>query len=99
MKDKRVIYLEYLRVYAIIAVVIMHISAQNWYDFEGQSLEWNIFNFYDSIVRWGVPIFVMISGSLFLSKKIEIKNIYKKNILKLIIIYCLWSTFYAFLFQ
>ena len=92
---KRIIYLDYLRVAAIMSVVILHVAAQNWYNLDGQSLEWNIFNFYDSIVRWGVPIFVMISGSLFLSKKIETKSIYIKNVLKLVIVYFVWSIFYG----
>ena len=92
---KRIIYLDYLRVAAIMSVVILHVAAQNWYNLDGQSIEWNIFNFYDGIVRWGVPIFVMISGSLFLSKKIETKSIYIKNVLKLVIVYFVWSIFYG----
>lgn len=91
----RVVYFDYLRVFAIFAVIILHVSSQNWSNFSGRSYEWHIFNFYDSIVRWGVPIFVMISGSLFLSKKIEISTIYKKNILKLVITYLFWSIFYV----
>jgi surface polysaccharide O-acyltransferase-like enzyme len=88
-------YFDYLRVAATISVVVLHVSAQNWYSFNGRSFEWNVFNFYDSIVRWGVPIFLMISGSLFLYRDIEIKNLYRKYILRLFVAYCFWALFYA----
>lgn len=91
----RVVYFDYLRVFSMIAVVVLHVAAQNYGSLLGRSYTWNIFNIYNSLVRWGVPIFVMISGSLFLSRKIEIKELYKKNILKLSIIYIFWSIFYA----
>ena len=95
MVRKRIMYFDYLRVAATISVVVLHVSAQNWYSFNGRSFEWNVFNFYDSIVRWGVPIFLMISGSLFLYRDIEIKNLYRKYILRLFVAYCFWALFYA----
>ncbi|MBQ8134979.1 MAG: acyltransferase family protein [Clostridia bacterium] len=75
--------------------MILHISAQNWHDSDIHSFEWNTFNFYDSIVRWGVPVFTMISGSLFLNGTQSIERIYKKNILRIITAFIFWSMFYA----
>lgn len=95
MESKRIVYLDCLRVIATVAVVVLHVSASNWSAFGGRSFEWNVFNFYDSIVRWGVPIFLMISGSLFLHKEIDIKNIFSKNIFRLIVAYIFWAFFYA----
>lgn len=92
---KRIIYFDYLRVIAILAVIILHVAAQNFNSLNGRSLTWNIHNFYDGLVRWGVPIFVMISGSLFLSREIEIKTLYKKNISRLVVVYLIWAVFYA----
>ena len=61
-------------------------------------VEWAIFNFYDSAVRWGVPIFVMISGALFLNKKdIPVKKIIFKYILRLWVAYAVWSFIYYLL--
>lgn len=65
--------------------MVLHISAQNWRVTDVISFEWNVFNFYDSIVRWAVPVFVMISGALFLSREYSIKKIYGKNILRILV--------------
>lgn len=98
-KEERKIYFDFLRIFATFAVIILHVSAQNWHTTDINSFEWNIFNFYDSIVRWGVPIFVMISGALFLNKNQSIKKIYTKNILRIIIAFIFWSLIYTVLFS
>lgn len=95
----RVVYFDYLRVAAVIAVIVLHVAAQYWYDIGGASLEWQIFNFYDGIVRWGVPIFVMISGALFLSREVSIEMLYKKYISRMLVAYFFWVLFYAIIEQ
>mgnify|MGYP003312030345 CR=1 FL=1 len=97
-KEERKTYLDYLRVLATLAVMIIHISAQNWYRVDVNSSQWRLFNFYDAIVRWSVPAFVMISGSIFLSRDIPIKKIYGKYVLRMLIAYSFWSFVY-YLFQ
>ena len=52
-------------------------------------------NVYDSLVRFAVPIFVMISGALFLQRDIPTKIIYTKYILKLSVAYIFWSLIYS----
>ena len=52
-------------------------------------------NFYDSIVRWGVPVFVMISGCLFLSGNSTLKKIYQKNIFRIARAFVFWSIVYT----
>lgn len=93
--SKRVIYFDYIRVFATIAVIVLHVASQNWNSVDCRSFEWNIFNIYDGIVRWGVPAFLMISGTLFLGREIEIKKLYSKNILRMFTAYIVWSTIYA----
>ena len=51
------------------------------------SLEWKVFNFFESIVRWSVPIFVMISGSLFLGREIPLRKMYSKYIFRMVIFF------------
>ncbi len=99
IERKREIYLDILRIIAIFAIIIVHTSAQNWYKTDVFSFEWNIFNIYDSMFKWGTPIFVMISGALFLSANYSIEKIYKKNILRIIIAFIFWSLIYTFLFS
>lgn len=96
---KRKIYCDYLRLIATFAVVVLHVSASNWYGADVHGLAWQSFNFYDSATRWSVPIFVMISGALFLGREIPIKKIYSKYILRLVIAFFTWNLFYAIMTQ
>lgn len=96
--DKRIAYMDYLRVAATVAVITLHVAAQNWGNVDIHGSDWMIFNFYDSIVRWSVPVFVMISGALFLDKDvIPIKKIYSKYVLRMVVAYVVWSFIYYLL--
>ena len=97
MKKERTVYLDYIRVLATIAIVVLHVTAWNWSYVDARSVTWNTFNFYNGCVRWAVPAFLMISGALFLRKDIEIKVIYSKYILRLVVIYIVWAAFYAWI--
>ena len=55
----------------------------------------SICNVFDGICRWSVPIFVMISGSLFLNREPDIKKLYSKNILRIITAFIFWSVLYG----
>ncbi|MDO4741758.1 MAG: acyltransferase family protein [Candidatus Saccharibacteria bacterium] len=93
--QNRIIYFDFLRIFAIIAVIFVHVAAENWYSTEPRSLTWNLYSLVDSLVRWGVPIFVMISGALFLNRNQSLKKIFRKHIIKLIILFFVWSLIYA----
>ena len=93
--DSRVVYLDLLKIIASFAVIVLHTSAMYWARVDVNSFDWQVFNIYDSIVRWCVPIFVMVSGALFLSRDISIKKIYSKYILRIIIAFIVWSLVYA----
>lgn len=96
--ENRKSYLDYLRITSTVSVIILHVAATKWYSTDVSTIQWQIFNFYDSIVRWCVPVFVMISGALFLSKPVSINKIYSKYISKLLVAYCFWSII-CFLFM
>lgn len=93
--DNRIIYFDYLRVFAIVAVVFLHVAASQWGTVNINSANWHVFNAFDSIMRWGVSAFVMISGALFLGKETKTKVLYKKYIFRLLIAYFAWSIIYA----
>lgn len=98
--ENRVVYLDILRVFAIIAVIMLHTSAQNWNATVPSSFEWNVFNIFESCSRWGVPIFVMISGAVFLdgSREVTIKKLYFHSIKRLLVVYLVWDFIYATLY-
>lgn len=94
---KRLFYLDILRIMAIIAVVMLHVSAQRYF-VSFPSFEWEVRMFFNSMVRWGVPIFVMISGALFLDpqKEVSLVKLYSKNLLRIFVAFFVWSTIYEF---
>lgn len=88
-------HLDYLRVFASIAIILLHVCCQNMKYVELAGTEWNIYNIGNSLSRWGVPVFVMMSGALFLPREIPVKTLYKKYISRMAIAYVVWSAFYA----
>lgn len=96
---ERVDYLDALRVIAIVFVLMIHTIFQSFNNMSVHSWEWQTMNIYDSISRWSVPVFVMISGALFLDGKKPFKEILKKNVLRLVTAYLFWTLIYAILCQ
>ena len=47
------------------------------------------------MVQWGVPVFVMISGALFLGREQTLQKLFKKNILRIATAFVFWSVLYA----
>lgn len=92
---KKIYYLDVLRALATIAVVGTHVSGMYMYTWSMNTFNAQFICATKSIERFGVSLFVMISGALLLSSSVDIRSIYKKRIPKLIRIYVLWSVFYA----
>ncbi|GAB6988191.1 acyltransferase [Paenibacillus pini] len=97
LKDKRVIFIDILRILSIIAVIILHYTADlltRTNDFNTTS--WWISNFFNSISRFAVPVFFMISGSMILRVEVtSYRHFYVKKVLPLIISLVSWSFIYA----
>ena len=94
-KKDRFIYFDVLKIIATFAVVMLHVSAQHWFYVKLKTPEWRAFNLYDGSVRFPVPLFVMISGALFLSADRPIKQIFGKYILRIVTAFLFWSVLYA----
>lgn len=91
--------LDVMRVAAIAAVILLHVSEQcrNFVDIGTRG--WLVFTAFDSVVRWAVPLFVMISGSLFLdpARPVPIKKLYGKYIKRILVAFAFWSLVYTLL--
>lgn len=94
---QRIEYFDVLRAIAIVAVIVLHTAASRWYELPPSSSSWRALNIYDSIVRFCVPIFFMISGALFLRPKqnVTIRSIWRKSIPRLLLAFGVWSIFYV----
>jgi surface polysaccharide O-acyltransferase-like enzyme len=95
--NKNVNSYDYLRVIATYAVVLLHTAAPLLFLYNELSLnQWMIANTFDSMVRWCVPIFFMISGAFLLdpSKSASLFIFFKKRMNKVLIPFIAWSIIY-----
>ena len=101
-RSPREIYPDLLRILASFAVVVLHSAAVGFYGrFAPDTTQFQACNFYNSIVRFCVPVFVMISGMFLLDehKEYPVRKLYQTKILRIAIAYFGWSTFYALITQ
>jgi surface polysaccharide O-acyltransferase-like enzyme len=92
--------LDLLRVIGAFAVIWLHVSGDVLVDTSrGFDFTWWFGNFANAISRWGVPVFVMVSGALFLSKPIDgfPLSFYKQKFIRLGIPIVIWTSFYTLL--
>ena len=99
LRGERVAYLDLLRVVSICFVVMIHTVYQSFNSLPVEGWEWQTLNVYDSLSRWAVPIFVMISGALFLDRQKPLREILKKNVLRLVTAYLFWLAVYSVINQ
>lgn len=96
--DKRLYYLDFLRVLAIIAVLVLHSSADIIFNSEIRfTRQWYLAWAYDNLFRWCVVMFIMISGILFTqnsSAEFDPKSYLSKKVGRLIVPFIVWSLFY-----
>lgn len=84
-----------LRVVASFSIVLLHVSASYWSVVDIYSREFVIMTIYNSLTRFAVPVFFMLSG-LFLVAPEKKELALGKRILKLVLLFYVWSAFYAF---
>ena len=98
--NQRLLYLDVLRILATFGVITVHCSC---YGFNTDNLcpSWYYSMIWNSLFRWCVPIFVMISGVLFLNpqKELTYRDLILKYIPRLILAYLFWTIFYYFVFD
>lgn len=105
-KKNRIWYLDIARVIAVISVSLNHAVNRSYSNYQGTQEQWEEFftiSFRSNLVRCavmifsrlGVPLFLMISGTLLLSRKVEteqdIGRFYKRNLLPLVITAEIWT--------
>lgn len=92
----RIFYMDYLRTIAIMGVLFIHAAAPyaSMYKEIDFSM-WEAGIIYNSLARWCVPVFFMISGALLLGRKEEpLKDFFSKRANKILIPFLFWSVVY-----
>ena len=97
MEKKREYYLDIARVVSMFGVIMVHTGAISWYSAPFELYPWGVLNIFDMLGRFSVPVFLMISGYLFLNPKREVKaaDIFKKYLPRLLCAYLFWSFLYG----
>lgn len=92
--EKRIFWLDVLRIFSIFAVVMIHVSTQNLENVAAGSAQNIVFATFDGLSRFAVPVFVMISGALMLKRELSFKKCLTK-VLRLLVVWVFWCVFYA----
>ena len=96
-EKRRTVYLDLLRVLAMVGVVGIHVSARHFVDVPLDSSAWRAMNLWDGLVRWAVPMFAMVSGALFLNpgRTVRARAIFTKYLPRILLAFVFWSALYA----
>ena len=73
LPTQRFYNLDIIRLFATIAVIILHVAA-SMSSFNYSTSDWMAGNIYFSLTRWCVPVFIMLSGILLLDPSKEYSN-------------------------
>jgi surface polysaccharide O-acyltransferase-like enzyme len=98
--NTRSVWIDNVRVIATIAVIMVHVATPAVFtkyspNSSGNSVWW-IGNMYDSLCRFCVPVFVMLTGSLLLPQTISLSNFLKKRLNRILLPFLFWSLIYLF---
>jgi surface polysaccharide O-acyltransferase-like enzyme len=98
MKNKRITYLDSVRITACILVVMVHIATQHIQDIPVSTGSFFVTLSLDCLALVGVPLFVMISGALTLRPEysVNLKSVLIHKTLHFFLLYYIWKAFYQF---
>ncbi|MDR2906514.1 MAG: acyltransferase family protein [Bacteroidales bacterium] len=91
-----IFWIDKLRILATLGVILLHTSSGTSYNYGNiPNLSWWVGNIFDSAGRFAVPVFLMISGALILSKTYDnIGEYLKKRVVKILLPFLFWSLIY-----
>lgn len=96
-QKKRLVWLDLLRILASLMIITLNLITPQLDKISVGTTSWQIINANVSAVRAATPLFVMVSGVLFLDirKEMPLKKLFGVPIRKIVVIYLVWSCIYA----
>ena len=96
MKNTRYMYIDLLKVIAMVLVVVIHLCTPGW-KAGGDAFGWQVLNAYDALAHVAVPLFLMTSGAMLLSpdRALTPKTAFTKYIGRIALAFIVWSAVYA----
>ena len=97
----RLAYAELLRVVAMLAVIVLHVSGGWLESLPVGTTDWHALNMWDSLCRWCVPVFVMCSGMFLLDpqKALSWPSLFLRYILRMVTALLFWGAAYRLLYE
>ncbi|NCB62413.1 MAG: hypothetical protein EOM52_02185 [Clostridia bacterium] len=95
--EGRLAYADLLRTAAMLAVITLHVSA-GWLTAQPVgTADWHALNAFDSLTRWCVPVFVMLSGMFLLDpkKSLSWSDFFFRYLLRMAVALFVWGYFYV----
>ena len=91
----RQIELDFLRILAMLAVVIVHTCGMKTHDLPHSDLNWKILTYIAALMTWQIPCFVLISGRFFLDpeRTVTVKRMFNA-IIRLCNAFVVWDLIY-----
>ncbi|ORX80559.1 hypothetical protein BCR32DRAFT_268828 [Anaeromyces robustus] len=98
---KRLYWADCARIFSTVSIIFLHCAGNGCEKtlLKRNDPTWKIICFYNCITRFGVPMFVLLSGTFILdpSKPFSFKKLFRHNILRLATAFSFWSTINALL--
>ncbi|WP_321373630.1 acyltransferase family protein [uncultured Draconibacterium sp.] len=95
MQIKKLEWADDLRIFAILAVIVIHAVIPIVHNFNSISLKyWWLGNILNSASRFCIPVFLMLTGALMLPKEYQLGDFFKKRMLRILLPFILWNFIY-----
>ncbi len=98
-RPRREGWADLLRCAAVLAVIVLHTAGSQLPNAPLGSVDWHVLNGYNSLSRWCVPAFIMLSGAFLLDpeRDLPLKRLFSRHILRIAAALLVWGAFYALL--
>ena len=94
-QNQNINWINNLRLIALYAVIVLHTTAVLLAQYGKVPFnDWLTADCYNAVVRFAVPVFVMITGALLLHREYELGDFFKKRLSRVITPFLVWSLVY-----
>lgn len=90
-------WVDNLKLISTLAIITLHVAADgviSQFKPGSDNAAWWVANFYDSLCRFGTPVFVMITGSLLLKQSIGGRDFLKRRLNRILLPFAFWFIIY-----
>ena len=100
-KKTRNFSFDLIKFIAITSVIFLHSLCSVYFRIPEHSFDSNVLLTLDALVRYCVPLFIMVSGALLLNenKKFSTKQFYLKRVLPTAIVFLIWLVIYSIFYM